>query len=168
MFPENDVLIDKVISNSTLLALQESYLKFPLKFFNRRLGIDISPISISATVRGPPMLEAIDEFGITARDVTFSSLGRHLISGGGQSQPFDGILGMSKQTFSVSISTLGKFRQTFCVSIFGRGIQIFSSFDAATEVGSLEIFAARFFFLKLLLNSFAPLLFRKYCYLSFL
>ncbi len=48
MFPEKVVLIDKVISNSTFFALHESYLKFPLKFFNLRFGIDISPISISS------------------------------------------------------------------------------------------------------------------------
>ena len=140
MFPEKVVLMDKVIANSTFFALHESYLKFPLKFFNLRSGIDISPISISAIERGPPMLEAISDFGITARVVTFSSLGRQRITGGGQSQPFDSILGKSKQTFSVSTSIFGKFKQTFWVSIFGMGIQIFWSFDVTAGAVVLEIF----------------------------
>ena len=75
MFPENVVLMDRVISNSTFLALHESYLNVPLKSLNRRFGIDISPISISATESGPPMLEAISDFGITARVVLFLVLG---------------------------------------------------------------------------------------------
>lgn len=112
MFPEKVVPIERVISNSTFFALQESYLKFPLNFFNCKLGMDISPISISAIESGPPMLEAISDLGITARVVTFCSR-LHLNCGGGQSQPFVGILGKSKQIFSVSTFNLGKFMQTF-------------------------------------------------------
>ena len=79
MAPENVVLIDRMSSNSTFLALHESYLKVPLKSLSLRLGTIISPISISPIESGPPMLDAISDLGITARVVTFSCLGRHRI-----------------------------------------------------------------------------------------
>jgi len=42
-------------------ALHESYLKFPLKFFNIRFGIDIFPISISTIESGPPMQSSMQQ-----------------------------------------------------------------------------------------------------------
>jgi hypothetical protein len=71
----------------------------------------------------------------------------------------------------VSTAILGRFTQTFCVCIFGIGIQILSFCDAiaafvfSTEVTSL--ISKSFFVFELLLNCLAPFLLEDYCYLSF-
>ena len=87
--------MESVIAISTFFALHDSYVKSPLKSSNSTFGIVIVLISIWSMVTGPPMLEAISEFGIITRDVIFLAfwLGQR-DSGGGQLQHFLSVFGI--------------------------------------------------------------------------
>lgn len=85
--------MESVIAISTFFALHDSYVKSPLKSSSSTFGIVIVLISIWSMVTGPPMLEAISEFGIITRDDTFLAWGQRG-TGGGQLPHFLSVLGI--------------------------------------------------------------------------